>query len=240
MTLATATSTVQIAILGPEENPRADFRGCALWAPGYAPAVSQAGGTPVMVGEAQAGKHWSEVLDGIDGVVFTGNSKLTTQARLEEERLCKWCRKHGVPLLAVDHGMHLLNQAFGGTIFLEVGKEVPEALQHRHPPEPGVRHAINVYRDTMLAGLYGEGEIVVNSEHSRALDRVARGFRVSARALDGVVEAIETEDEDWFAMGVQWRPAASSASGLDIQLFRGLIDACKAKSMGSLGLSQAA
>ena len=27
-------------------------------------------------------------------------------------------------------------------------------------------------------------------------------------------------------MGVQWQPASATASGLDIQLFRGLIDAC--------------
>ena len=53
---------------------------------------------------------------------------------------------------------------------------------------------------------------------------MARGFRVSARALDSVIEAIEVDSDDWFALGVQWRPASATASGLDIQLFRGLID----------------
>ena len=42
--------------------------------------------------------------------------------------------------------------------------------------------------------------------------RVARGFRVSGEALDGVVEAIEADGDKWFAMGVQWRPASASAS----------------------------
>jgi gamma-glutamyl-gamma-aminobutyrate hydrolase PuuD len=45
--------------------------------------------------------------------------------------------------------------------------------------------------------------------------------------LDGVVEAIEADGDKWFAMGVQWRPASASASGLDIQLFRGLMLACE-------------
>src|SRR5439155_6776041 len=81
-----------------------------------------------------------------------------------------------------------------------------------------------VERRTHLADVYGEGEIVVNSEHRQAICRPARGFRVSARALDGVIEAIESEIEDWFALGVQWRPASATASGLDIQLFRGLVD----------------
>jgi putative glutamine amidotransferase len=68
--------------------------------------------------------------------------------------------------------------------------------------------------------------VVVNSEHRKAVQKVARGFRVGARALDGVIEAIEAEHKRWFCLGVQWQPASSTASGLDIQLFRGLIDAC--------------
>ena len=49
--------------------------------------------------------------------------------------------------------------------------------------------------------------------------------RASALALDGVVEAIESEKEDWFAVGIQWHPASATASGLDIQVFRGLVTA---------------
>ena len=37
-------------------------------------------------------------------------------------------------------------------------------------------------------------------------------------------------NRDWFGMGVQWQPASASASGLDIQVFRGLIDAATQKS----------
>jgi putative glutamine amidotransferase len=59
------------------------------------------------------------------------------------------------------------------------------------------------------------------------VQKVARGFRVGARALDGVIEAIEAESETWFALGVQWQPASATASGLDIQLFRGLVDVCR-------------
>jgi putative glutamine amidotransferase len=123
--------------------------------------------------------------------------------------------------------MQIFNSTFGGSTFFDLPRELPQAVQHRHPPERGLRHAIAVVPGTRLANLYGEGEIVVNSEHRSAVNKVARGFVVSARALDGVVECIEAEDEDWFALGVQWNPASASASGLDIQLFRGLTDACR-------------
>src|SRR5262249_57974803 len=107
----------------------------------------------------------------------------------------------------------VLTVACGGTVYVDLAREFPEALQHRHPPERGLRHAIMVERGTRLATLYGEGEIVVNSEHRRAVERLARGFRVGARALDGVIEGVETHMEPWFALGVQWHPASASASG---------------------------
>ena len=78
-----------------------------------------------------------------------------------------------------------------------------------------------------MSRIYGEGEIVVNSEHRQAIQRVAKGFLATGIALDGVIEAVEHADESWFAAGVQWQPASPSASGLDIQIFRALIDASK-------------
>src|SRR6185503_16457940 len=98
---------------------------------------------------------------------------------------------------------------------------------HRHPPEPGLRHAINVTPGTLMARIFGEGEIVVNSEHRQAIQRVAKGFVATGIALDGVIEAVEHTGPEWFAIGVQWQPASPSASGLDIQVFRALIDAAQ-------------
>jgi putative glutamine amidotransferase len=163
----------------------------------------------------------------VEGLVWTARPRHHVGATSEEERLCTWCRKNNLPLLAIDDALLLLNVIHGGTDHLDLGNERPEALQHRHPPERGLRHAIEVVPGTYMEEIYGEGEIVVNSEHRRGIAKVAKGFRVGATALDGVVEAIEAVSETWFALGIQWRPASASASGLDIQVFRGLIDACQ-------------
>jgi putative glutamine amidotransferase len=225
----TSATPIRIGIHGLEESPNQDNRGCGLWAPGYAAAVTAAGGTPVHLGESARGRSLNDLLDDVDGLVFTGERRNGGQPTTDEDRLCKWCRKRRLPLLAVDEGLLALNVVFGGSIYLDLPRELPDALQHRHPPEPGVRHAITVTPGTHLCELYGDGEIVVNSEHHRAIERLAKGFRVGARALDGVIEAVEFEADDWFAMGVQWRPASGTASGLDIQLFRGLVDAARAR-----------
>lgn len=219
----------RIGVYGAEEAGVRRGRGCGLWPAGYEAAITAAGGEPMMLPEIIHERCLSDVMEELDGLVLAGSSLEPNRHRATEDRLCQWCRRRGLPLLGVDHGLHVLNQTHGGSIFHDLSRELPEALQHRHPPEEGVRHAINVVRDTRLATLYGEGEVVVNSEHRRAVQRLARGFHACAHALDGVIEAIEFETEDWFALGVQWHPASVTASGLDIQLFRGLIDACHAR-----------
>ncbi len=216
----------RIGVFGPDCSDPRERHGCRLWPAGIVASLTAAESEPVVIADTND-RPWDDLLDGLQGMVIAGHDTAKGQKPAEVETLCHWCKEHKVPLLGIDHGLHAINTAFGGTMFFDLPRDLPEALQHRHPPEHGLRHAINVLPNTQLAKLYGEGEVVVNSEHRRAVQRVARGFRVGANALDGVVEAIEAvEFFGWFAMGVQWQPASATASGLDIQLFRGLIDAC--------------
>jgi putative glutamine amidotransferase len=220
------TTPIRIGIFGFDGTGSESGRGCGLWAPGYAAVLKAAGAEPVVVANHSANLSWGEILEGLHGVVFSGHGSAGNQLAAEEEQFCDWCRTHQFPILGIDQGLLALNASYGGSNYLDLPRDLPDALQHRHPPEKGVRHAINVVPGSRLAQLYGEGEIIVNSEHRRAACRVARGFRISARALDGVIEAIEAEADGWFALGVQWHPASETASGLDIQLFRGLVDSC--------------
>jgi len=71
--------------------------------------------------------------------------------------------------------------------------------------------------------VYGEGEIRVNSMHHMAIDDVAPSFMVTARAPDGVIEAIESVVEGWVAIGTQFHPEAESASALDVKIFEEFI-----------------
>ncbi len=217
-----AACKVRIGIYGHEDVVCAG-PGVRLWTPGFGGFLSAAGASPVPLEPFQGDESWSTLLSGVHGVVLAGWPASAPRMG-DEEGLCYWCKERRLPLLAIDNGLLALNTAFGGCNYLDLAHELPEALQHRHPPEPGVRHAIFVQRDTRLADLYGEGEIVVNSLHRQAVHRLAQGFKVSARALDGVIEAIEWTGENWFALGVQWQPASGTASGLDIQVFRGLIE----------------
>jgi putative glutamine amidotransferase len=219
--------SLRIGLFGPDGAAGDERHGCGLWAAGYRGVVAAAGAVPVPLGETTRGRAWDDLLDGIDGVVLSAHDTPTPKQAADTEALCRWCDRHDLPLLAIDAGLHLLNAAYGGTLYTDLPRELPEALQHRHPPEKGLRHAIAVEPGSRMADLYGDGEVIVNSEHRKAIQKVGRGFRVGARALDGVIEAIEAERKGWFCVGVQWQPASATASGLDIQLFRGLIEACQ-------------
>jgi putative glutamine amidotransferase len=225
--MSSISPSIRIGICGVDHDPSRPGRGWGLWSTGYASAITAAGAEPVNLDPQRAGRRAGDICRDLHGIVLAGAARPTAGRLTAEERLCLWCREQQMPILAIDHGLHVLNTTFGGSIYLDLCRELPEALQHRHPPEHGLRHAINVLPGSRLAGLYGEGEFVVNSEHRRAVQRLARGFVVSAQALDGVIEAIEPEDKNWFGLGVQWHPASATASGLDIQLFRGLVDACQ-------------
>ncbi len=219
------TPSVRIGIFGTEPAAFSQLNHHpGLWASGYAGSLTHAGAVPVDLCPPAGRRTWDDMLEEIDGVVYAGFPASDIRPIAHEEQLCRWCRDHKLPLLAIDNGLLLMNTAFGGTVYTDLSRELPEALQHRHPPEEDVRHAINVVPNTHLANTYGEGEVVVNSQHRGAVQRLARGFRVGALALDTVIEAIEWETPDWFAMGVQWQPASATASGLDIQVFRTLVD----------------
>jgi putative glutamine amidotransferase len=233
--MAANPPSARIGIYGTDLVAANESRGCYLWPPGYAASINYAGGTPVSVELPRPGESWDNFRSSVDGILFLGHERVSARQAAQESRMCEGCKRHQIPLLAVDRGLHVLNSAFGGTLFLDLAKEQPQALQHRHPPEKGLRHAIMVEPGTRIEAIYGEGEIVVNSEHRQAVSRVARGFRVSAKALDGIVEAIEVESETWFAIGVQWQPASNSASGLDIQLFRGLVEASQQRQCVEVG-----
>ncbi len=224
----------RIGIYGTDETTCEGPRGCALWPLGYAAAVTEAGGTPVSLASPRPGALREDILDNVDGLLFLGRENVPSPAQAaNEDRLVLWCREQNLPFLGIDRGLHVLNTSFGGSLYLDLSRELPQALQHQRMPEKGDRHAVLVEPGTQLCHYYGEGEIVVNSEHRQAVCRVARGFRVSAKALDGVIEAIEAETDGWFALGVQWHPASASASGLDIQLFRGFIEACRERRLAA-------
>jgi len=113
-----------------------------------------------------------------------------------------------LPLLAICRGHQVLNVALGGTLYQDIVTQIPRALRHNfHPEYPynHLGHEVRIEPGTHLSDILGAGRLGVNSFHHQSAKDVARDFRVTASAPDGVVEAIEARDKR-YVIGVQWHP----------------------------------
>lgn len=108
-----------------------------------------------------------------------------------------------VPVLAICRGLQLLNVAHGGTLVQHL------TATELHDPEAQdaslAVHDVAIEGGTRLAEIAGRQQWAVNSRHHQAAARVGAGLRVSARAEDGTIEALEREDRR-FVVAVQWHP----------------------------------
>ena len=69
-------------------------------------------------------------------------------------------------------------------------------------------------------------EMEVNSAHHQAVEKVAPGLRVVARASDGIVEAVEMTDRGFF-IGFQWHPERIFERPEQQRIFAAFVDACQ-------------
>lgn len=187
----------------------------------YPHSLALAGGLPIeLARDADA----SEIVARLDGLVLSGGADLDPAlynaephdrlGTIEPERdewemgLLRAARDRGVPVLAICRGLQLLNVAYGGTLHQHV--ELDEGVGHPQWDVDGrtPTHDVSIGEGTIAASLFGASE-GVNSLHHQTVDRVGDGLIVSARADDGVVEALE--DPSRPVLGVQWHPELLAA-----------------------------
>ena len=203
---------------------------------GYAESVLTSGGLPMLMPILERDGEINEFLDRVDGFILTSGLDMDPkrqglprhhaaqpmQERREERdrMLVRALIARQMPTLGIGVGMHQLNVACGGTLFMHLPEDCPRTMPHSDPTCHGPhRHLVNMKAGSRLEEIYGGSELLVNSNHHQAVNQVAAPFRIAALATDGVIEALESLDPNWFCVAVQWHPEADSSSALDLQLF---------------------
>lgn len=198
----------------------------------YVRAVERAGGRAVLVPPDDKGIE--EVLDALDGLIFSGGNDLEPQGygadahpatigtNPERDRgelaLLQSALERDLPVLAICRGFQVLNVARGGDIVQHL-PDVVDHEEHREVLGEFSEHAVRVDPSSRIREVHG----AVKSHHHQALGRVGAGLREVAWAEDGTVEGLEDPDKP-FLVGVLWHPEA----GEDQQLFEQLVEvACK-------------
>jgi putative glutamine amidotransferase len=195
----------------------------------YARAVLDAAlGAPVLIPALAEELDFDELLDRLDGLVFTGSPSNVEPHRYRgtpsapgtlhdparDATTLPLIRKAvaaGVPVFGICRGFQEMNVAFGGTLHQNV-HEVPGRLDHRddesQPLEVqyGPAHDVTLEAGGVLRGLSDQDRVRVNSLHHQGIDRLGNDLAVEARAPDGLIEAFRVTGARRFALAVQWHP----------------------------------
>ncbi|MFL5599998.1 MAG: gamma-glutamyl-gamma-aminobutyrate hydrolase family protein [Gemmatimonadaceae bacterium] len=195
----------------------------------YVTALENAGLVPLIVPPLTSADAASAVLDSVAGLVLTGGEDVDP-ARYGEQRhekvravnaardateaaLIQEARARGTPVLAICRGIQMLNVALGGTLVQDIPSQCNTDIVHdEEGPRDSRSHEVSIEPGSLIARAVGTDHLTVNSFHHQSVKRVADGMRVTARSPDGIIEGLESTEDDWWVMAVQWHPEEMNES----------------------------
>ncbi len=104
------------------------------------------------------------------------------------------------PILGICKGCQVLNVYFKGDIIQDLDNNV----HHQAYQGKEVKHKARTEENNILYDLFGGEEIIINSSHHQALDKLGNGMRICQFSDDHVIEAIQHESLP--ILGLQWHP----------------------------------
>jgi len=207
----------------------------------YAECVERAGGLPLYFPSLPSPTFTDEAVAMIDGLVLTGGADIHPSYYGEEIsapvilspnqrtdfdlHLFRASLKADKPILAICHGMQIMNVALGGALIQDISSQVPGSLFHRGEKDSvPSRHKVTVEAGSRLADIMREMvEFEVSSTHHQALKTLGKSLQISARAPDGIVEGIEIPHHPK-VIGIQWHPEKDPQSEASHRLFESLVE----------------
>lgn len=135
--------------------------------------------------------------------------------------------ERGLPVLAICHGMQLLNVARGGSLAQRLA---PDVAPRHGTPAAWTQHPVGLRRESRLAPAAEQAGALraCSSHHRQAVARIGAGLVESGWSEDGLVEAIEEAGERW-VVGVQWHPEDTAAADPEQRrVFGAFVEAARA------------
>ena len=214
---------------------------CTL-AEGYYQSILKAGGVPFIIPCYDDTDALINTLDKLDGILLTGGADINPlflgeepiqelhginpRRDRQELLLTRLAADRQIPILGICRGIQTMNAALGGPLYQDIHSQM-EGTRIKHDQNLDrcyASHTVAIEKDTLLHRLFKTDTIAVNSFHHQAIKEPAPGFRVCARATDGVIEAMESTEYKSM-LGVQWHPECFILKGNEcmMPLFQWLV-----------------
>ena len=216
----------------------------------YFRALEKAGADPVEISLQQSPPELQKQLTQLHGFVLPGSpadvdprrygaarhlktKSLDANRDNTDEAILGHALKAAKPVLAICYGCQILNVHFKGTLVQDIPAERPGSLRHGNTDLPvgaakgDIVHGATFTPDSRLATLNHGTEAQINSSHHQAIDRPGEGLRVTAKAPDGIIEALEGTGEANWVVGVQWHPERMPGDPLAERLFEDFVTAAR-------------
>ena len=188
----------------------------------YILSVIKNGGIPFIIPFNENEEVIKAQIEMVDGLLLSGGQDVAPKNYGEEptpklgdifpERddfeygLLKAALEAKKPILGICRGSQIINTYFNGSLYQDLSYIGTEVLKHNQENSPSmVTHSVMIDKSSKLFDIFGEEKIRVNSFHHQAVKKVGDGLAISAKAPDGVIEAIEKTDYP-FLVAVQWHP----------------------------------
>ncbi len=184
----------------------------------YAQAIYKSGGLPVLINIPPLGFDLKEeaqkILQNLSGLLLSGGGDAKRFSKEElpslkeqqphryefEKYLILKAYEMDIPILGICRGFQMLVEVFGGKLY-------DKTIDNHKQNLPGYKtwHKLLIKPNTMLYEITQKDQILVNSFHIQAVEKVPYGFKVCGISEDGIIEAIQSEEKT-FVLGLQFHP----------------------------------
>ena len=211
----------------------------------YCQQVIKAGGAPVIIPPTEDPETIINILDSIDGIIFSGGSDFNplwsgdepsphlghiNRKRDHFELLTSLLsRNRQIPTLGICRGMQCIAIASGGKVAQDIEEsrklaaksllsdgEVVRLIKHSQDADrEEYTHSIDIDPNSILYSIYKTKKLFVNSFHHQAVSYIGPKLKITAKASDGVIEALESTEFKPF-LAVQWHPEWLGEDGVKL------------------------
>jgi len=217
----------------------------------YLHAVERAGGEAVLLSLASSSETLKREAENLDAFLLTGSPADVDPSHYGAKRhpaaedadpsrertdftLLEHALAAGKPVLAICYGIQSLNVFLGGSLVQDIPSEVGTKICHSPEEDelldgsetPDAMHVVSLNPGRIFS-ISGTAQPEINSWHHQSVLEPGRGLRITARAPDGVAEAVEWADSSNWVVGVQWHPERMPADALAQALFSELVTATR-------------